>query len=230
MVKKTKRMQAIHQVIDIDKVYTLSQAIDALKVSSKVKFDETVELAVVLGVNPQHSDQIVRSVVSLPHGLGKTIKVAVFAKGDKAQEARDAGADIVGDDDLCDKIKSGTIDFHKCIATPDMMPVVSKVAKILGPRGLMPNVKLGSVTANVAAAITSAKAGEVEFRAEKAGIVHAAVGKLSFDKTALLENVHAFVAAVSSAKPAGAKGQYFLSAYLSSTMGVGLKLDMQDIV
>ena len=193
------------------------------------KFDETVEIAMNLGVDPRHADQNVRGVVNLPNGTGKTVRVAVFAKGPKAEEASEAGADVVGGDDLAAKIQGGEIDFDRCIATPDMMPVVGKLGKILGPRGMMPNPKLGTVTNDVAEAITAAKGGQVEFRVEKAGIVHAGVGKSSFAEDALIENIRAFVDAINRAKPSGAKGTYVKKVSLSSTMGAGVKVDVGSL-
>ncbi len=230
MVKDTKRIAKIKSSVDLMKMYPIEEAISIIVDNSKVKFSETMDIAVKLGVNPQHSDQIVRGVVQLPHGTGKVIKIAVFAKGDKAKEAMECGADIVGAEDLVEKIEGGTINFDKCIATPDMMVLLGKVAKILGPKGLMPNAKLGSVTMNIKAAVESAKAGQIEFRAEKAGIVHAGLGKLSFPQASLVENIKVFFDALAKAKPTGAKGTYFLKATISSTMGVGLKLDLSSVI
>jgi large subunit ribosomal protein L1 len=230
MAKKGKRMAAALAAVDRDKQYALADAVKAVKAGAKAKFDETIELALNLGVDPRHADQMVRGTVNLPHGTGKTLRVAVFAKGDKADEARAAGADVVGDQDLADKVQGGTIDFDRCIATPDMMPLVGRLGRILGPRGLMPNPKLGTVTANVTEAVQAAKGGQVQFRVEKAGIVHAGVGKASFDEQRIFENVKAFVDAVNRAKPAGAKGTYLKRAALSSTMGPGVKLEIGSLV
>ena len=197
-----------------------------IKERATAKFDETIEIALNLGVDPRHADQMVRGVVELPHGTGKTIRVAVFAKAEKAEEARKAGADVVGAEELAEQIQGGFQDFDRVIATPDMMGVVGKLGKVLGPRGLMPNPKLGTVTANVTEAIRAAKAGQVQFRVEKAGIVHAGIGKASFPEDKLVENVRAFVDAISKAKPTGAKGTYMKKVSLSSSMGPGLKLDV----
>ena len=220
-----KRLKAAHEGIDRDRLYDLAAAVKLVKERAKAKFDETIEVAMNLNVDPRKADQNVRGVVTLPHGTGKTVRVAVFAKGDKAEEARAAGADLVGAEDLAEKIQAGQIDFDRCIATPDMMGVVGRLGKILGPRGLMPNPRLGSVTPNVAEAIKAAKGGQVEFRAEKAGIVHAGVGKASFAETAILENVKAFVDAITRAKPTGVKGSYIKKISLTSTMGPGLKVE-----
>ncbi|MFL1780786.1 50S ribosomal protein L1 [Candidatus Hepatincolaceae symbiont of Richtersius coronifer] len=230
MTKETKRIKKIREAVDFTKTYSVEEAIKILKSNSAVKFDETLDVAVKLGINPQHSDQIVRGVVQLPNGLGKNIRVAVFARGDKAAEALAAGADIVGADDLVDKIQQGEILFDRCIATPDMMALIGKVAKVLGPKGLMPNAKLGTVTLNIKDAVMAAKAGQVEFRAEKTGIIHSGLGKLSFSENALIENIKTFFDALSRAKPSGAKGAYFVKATITSTMGVGLKLDMGSVV
>ena len=219
-----KRMKAAQDAIDRDVHYGIDEAVKIVKSNAKAKFDETVEIAINLGVDPRHADQMVRGVVQLPHGTGKSVRVAVFAKGDKADEAKGAGADIVGADDLAEKIQAGEIDFDRCIATPDMMAVVGRLGKILGPRGLMPNPKLGTVTQDVAAAVAAAKGGQVEFRAEKAGIVHAGVGRASFSQDALVENVKAFVGAIGRAKPSGAKGTFICKVALSSTMGPGVRL------
>ncbi len=230
MAKATKRAKALAQKVDREKFYDLKEAISLLKeVGKDSKFDETVEIAMNLGVDTKHADQQVRGVVSLPNGTGKTVRVAVFARDEKAGEAKDAGADIVGAEDLVEKIQKGDIDFDRCIATPDMMALVGRVARILGPKGMMPNPKLGSVTPNVKKAVEEAKGGAVEFRAEKAGVVHARVGKLSFDEKKLAENVIAFVEAIKKAKPAGAKGTYINKVSLSSTMGPGLKIDFDTI-
>ena len=199
-----------------------------VKDNAKVKFDETVEIAMNLGIDPRHSDQQVRGVVQLPHGTGKSMRVAVFAKDAKAEDARSAGADIVGAEDLAEKVQAGEIDFDRVIATPDMMGIVGRLGKVLGPKGLMPNPKLGTVTQDVTEAVKAAKGGEVQFRCEKAGIVHAGVGKASFDEKALAENVRAFIDAIQKAKPSGAKGTYITKAAISSTMGPGIKLDVQN--
>ncbi|MDO8605075.1 MAG: 50S ribosomal protein L1 [Phaeospirillum sp.] len=224
-----KRLKSAYAGIDRDKFYSLADAVKAIKTGAVAKFDETIEIALNLGVDPRHADQMVRGVVELPHGTGKTVRVAVFAKGDKAEEARKAGADIVGADDLFEIVNGGTMDFDRCIATPDMMGLVGRLGKVLGPRGLMPNPKLGTVTTNVIEAIRAAKAGQVQFRVEKAGIVHAGIGKASFPEDKLQENVRAFVDAISKAKPQGAKGTYLKRVSLSSTMGPGMKLDIATI-
>jgi large subunit ribosomal protein L1 len=225
-----KRIKKAYEGIDRTKFYSLQDAVKELKSRAKTKFDETVEIAMNLGIDPKHADQNVRGVVSLPHGTGKTVRVAVFAKGDKAEAAKKAGADIVGADDLAEQIQAGKMDFDRVIATPDMMVTVGKLGKVLGPRGLMPNPKLGTVTNDVAEAVKAAKGGQVEFRAEKAGLVHAGVGKVSFSEADLMANVKAFVGAISKAKPAGAKGTYIKKVSLASTMGPGMKLDVTDLV
>lgn len=230
MAKISKRTQAILKATDLEKSYTLDEAISLVKSNATAKFDETVELIMNLGVDPKYSDQMVRGVVAMPAGTGKQVRVAVFAKGDKAEEAKKAGADIVGEEDLADKIKRGEIDFDRCIATPDMMPLVGQVGKLLGPKGLMPNPKLGTVTADVAEAIKAAKSGQVEFRVEKAGIVHAGVAKASFKEADIKRNIKALVQAVNQAKPAGAKGVYVQKVSLSSTMGAGIELDVADVM
>ncbi|MEW5727141.1 MAG: 50S ribosomal protein L1 [Pseudomonadota bacterium] len=224
-----KRLKNAYADIDRNKFYALDEAVKAIKSRASAKFDETVEIAMNLGVDPRHADQMVRGVVELPHGTGKTVRVAVFAKADKADAARAAGADVVGDDDLATEIQNGRMDFDRVIATPDMMGVVGKLGKVLGPRGLMPNPKLGTVTPNVTEAVRAAKAGQVQFRVEKAGIVHAGIGKASFDEAKLVENVKAFVDAINKAKPQGAKGTYVKKVSLSSTMGPGVKLDIASI-
>ena len=229
MARMGKRLTKAYEGVDRDSAYAIEEAVKLIKGFCSGKFDETVEIAMNLGVDPRHADQNVRGVVSLPHGTGKSVRVAVFAKGDKADEARAAGADVVGAEDLAEQIQAGKIDFERCIATPDMMPVVGRLGRILGPRGMMPNPKVGSVTNDVAAAIQATKGGQVEFRVEKAGIVHAGVGKASFDETALVENVKAFIGAISRAKPSGAKGTYIKRVSLSSTMGPGLKVDMASM-
>ena len=229
-IKKGKRLKALHENLDQKKVYSLKEAVVVLKDVSKVKFDETLELAMNLGVVPKHSDQMVRGVISLPNGTGKSIRVAVFAKDDKAEEAKAAGADVVGSDDLAEQVKAGKIDFEHCIATPDMMPLVGQLGRVLGPKGLMPNPKLGSVTPNVAEAVKLAKSGQVEFRTEKAGVIHAGLGKLSFTADKLSENVKVFIDAVNKAKPSGVKGTYIKSLTLSSTMGPGLLLEISELL
>ena len=226
MAGKGKRFRAAYSAIDRDKTYPLAEAVKLIKQGAKAKFDETVEIAMNLGVDPRHADQNVRGVVTLPNGTGKAVRVAVFAKGDKAEQAKKAGADIVGAEDLAEKIQAGQMDFERCIATPDMMAVVGRLGKVLGPRGLMPNPKLGTVTNDVAAAVKASKGGQVEFRVEKAGIVHAGIGKASFGESALAENIKAFVGAISRAKPTGAKGTYIKNVSISSTMGPGVKVDV----
>jgi large subunit ribosomal protein L1 len=227
MAKKGKRFGAACEGIDRERAYQLAEAVKLVKDrANKVKFDETVEIAMNLGVDPRHADQNVRGVVNLPNGTGKSVRVAVFAKGAKAEEAKKAGADLVGAEDLAEKIQGGQMDFDRCVATPDMMAVVGRLGKVLGPRGLMPNPKLGTVTNDVAAAVKASKGGQVEFRVEKAGIVHAGVGKASFGEGALEENIKAFVGAISRAKPTGAKGTYIKSVSISSTMGPGVKVDV----
>jgi len=225
-MKKGKRISAANASVDRLKSYEMGEAVRILKENSKVKFDETIEVSMNLGVDPRHADQMVRGVVNLPHGTGKSVRVGVFATGDKAAEAKAAGADVVGADDLAEKIQNGEINFDRCIATPDMMPVVGKLGKVLGPRGLMPNPKLGTVTQDVATAVKNAKGGQVEYRVEKAGIIHAGVGKASFQEAALTENIRTLIDAVNRAKPSGAKGTYIKRISLSSTMGPGLKLDV----
>jgi large subunit ribosomal protein L1 len=229
MAGKGKRYSQAREGIDVNAVYALEDAVKMIKERAVAKFDESIEIAMNLGVDPRHSDQNVRNVVVLPNGTGRSVRVAVFAKGDKAEEAQGAGADLVGADDLAEKVTAGQIEFDRCIATPDMMPVVGKLGKILGPRGLMPNPKLGTVTNDVAEAVQAAKGGQVQFRAEKAGIVHAGVGKASFSNEALLENVRAFVNAVNRAKPSGSKGTYIKKLSLSSTMGPSVKVDVASL-
>jgi large subunit ribosomal protein L1 len=219
-------MASAAEAINKDKLYEIAEAVKVVKGNAKAKFDETIELSMNLGVDPRHADQNVRGVIDLPNGTGKTIRVGVFAKGDKADEAKAAGADVVGAEDLAEQVQKGAINFDRCIATPDMMPVVGRLGKILGPRGMMPNPKLGSVTQDVAQAIQSAKGGQVEYRVEKAGIVHAGVGKASFSEEALLENIRTLVGAVNKARPSGAKGTYIKRISLSSTMGPGVTLDI----
>ncbi len=223
-----KRLKAGLASVDRNTTYNVADAVKLLKDNAKAKFDETVEVAMNLGVDPKHADQMVRGVVALPHGSGKSMRVAVFAKGDKAKDAQEAGADLVGAEDLADKINAGEMNFDRVIATPDMMGVVGKLGKVLGPRGLMPNPKLGTVTMDVKTAIKNAKAGEVQFRVEKAGIVHAGIGKASFSAQQLADNVKAFVDAIMKAKPAGAKGTYIKKISVSSTMGPGIKINPTD--
>ncbi len=229
MAKNGKRLKANYETFDRTIEHDVKDALKIVLDAKKVKFDETIEIALNLGVDPRHADQMVRGMVSLPKGTGKSVRVAVFAKGDKADAAKAAGADVVGDDDLAEKVQNGEIDFERCIATPDMMPVVGKLGKILGPRGLMPNPKLGTVTQDVAEAVQAAKGGQVEFRVEKAGIIHAGVGKASFADGDLVENIRTLVDAVSKAKPSGAKGTYIKKVSVSSTMGPGLKLDVASM-
>lgn len=230
MAKVGKRTKAAVEGIDRTEFYPLDDAVKMVKERATAKFDETVEVAMNLGVDPRHADQMVRGVVDLPNGSGRQVRVAVFAKDAKADEAKDAGADIVGAEDLVESVQKGVIDFDRCIATPDMMPLVGRLGKVLGPRNLMPNPKVGTVTPDVASAIKSAKGGAVEFRVEKAGIIHAGVGKASFDEKKLRENVKAFVDAVVKAKPAGAKGTYIKRVSMSSTMGPGVKLDLGSVM
>lgn len=230
MAGKGKRLATAYKSVDAAKLHALPEAVKLIKDNAKAKFDETVELSLNLGVDPRHADQMVRGTVNLPHGTGKTLRVGVFARGDKAAEALAAGADVVGAEDLAEQVQGGKIDFDRCIATPDMMPLVGRLGKILGPRGLMPNPKLGTVTPNVREAVEAAKGGQVQFRVEKAGIVHAGVGKASFDADKLVANVKAFVDAINRAKPSGAKGTYLKRANLSSTMGVGIKVDVPTLV
>ena len=227
--KLTKRQKLWADKVDAEKFYSLDEAIKIAKEMATSKFDETVELAMNLGVDPRHADQTVRAVTSLPHGTGKTLRVAVFARDAKADEAKAAGADIVGAEDLVETIQKGEINFDRCIATPDMMALVGRLGKILGTKGLMPNPKLGTVTPDVTKAVKEAKAGAIEFRAEKAGIVQAGVGKISFDDKKLAENVRAFVSAVQKAKPSGAKGTYIEKVALTTTMGPGIKLDIESL-
>ena len=229
MAKLSKRLRAAREGIDPNTQVSLEEAIKLVKGRATAKFDETVEIAINLGVDPRHADQNVRGVVSLPNGTGKSIRIAVFAKGDKAEEAKAAGADIVGAEDLAQQIQEGNMPFDRVIATPDMMPVVGRLGKVLGPRGLMPNPKLGTVTPDVTGAISAAKSGQVEFRAEKAGIVHAGIGKASFDEGKLVENARAFFDAIVKAKPSGAKGTYVKRVSLSSTMGAGVKIEVGSL-
>ena len=221
----SKRFKKAAEGLDPSKSYTVEEAVKLIKSRASAKFDETIELSLNLGVDPKHADQMVRGVVSLPSGTGRSLRVAVFAKGAKAEEAKKAGADLVGAEDLAEKINAGEMNFERCVATPDMMGVVGRLGKVLGPRGLMPNPKLGTVTQDVAAAVKAAKAGSIEFRAEKAGIVHAGVGKASFSEEAIAANVKALVTAINRAKPTGAKGTFIKKVSISSTMGPGVKLD-----
>ncbi|SDF47462.1 50S ribosomal protein L1 [Limimaricola pyoseonensis] len=226
MAKIGKRTRAAREAFAGKENVALSEAIELIKGNASAKFDETVEIAMNLGVDPRHADQMVRGSVTLPNGTGKTIRVAVFARGDKAEQAKAAGADIVGAEDLMETIQSGKIEFERCIATPDMMPIVGRLGKILGPRNLMPNPKIGTVTMDVAEAVKAAKGGQVQFRVEKAGVIHAGIGKASFEAGKLEENIRAFVDAVNKAKPAGAKGTYLKKVALSSTMGPGVSVDL----
>jgi large subunit ribosomal protein L1 len=230
MAKQSRRLREIRAQIDPEKAYPLDDAIALVKSAATAKFDESVEVALNLGVDPRHADQMVRGTADLPHGTGKSVRVAVFARGDKAEEAQAAGADLVGAEDLAQAVQEGEMNFDRCIATPDLMPVVGRLGRILGPRGLMPNPKLGTVTPNIAQAVRAAKAGQVQFRVEKAGIVHAGVGKASFAPDLLRENVRAFVDAVNRAKPSGAKGTFLKRAALSSTMGPGVRIDIPSLV
>ncbi len=225
-----KRLQDARKSIDREATYELAEAVELVKSNAKAKFDETIEMAINLGVDPRHADQMVRGTVTLPNGTGKSVRVAVFAKGDKADMAREAGADLVGDDDLAKQIQGGAIDFDRCVATPDMMSVVGKLGKILGPRGLMPNPKLGTVTQDVAEAVKAAKGGQIEFRVEKAGVIHAGIGKASFSADALTENVTTLIEAINRAKPSGVKGTFFKKASLSSTMGPGIKFNVAALL
>lgn len=229
MPKVSKRQKTINAKIDPVKVYGLEEAVSLLKECALTKFDETVDVAMNLGVDPKHADQQVRGVVQLPHGTGKTVRVAVFARGDKAKEAQDAGADIVGADDLVEAISAGKVDFERCIATPDMMGLVGKLGKVLGPKGLMPNPKLGTVTMQVADAVKAVKSGQVEFRTEKTGLIHAGIGKVSFSASQITENIKTFVSAIVKAKPSGAKGIYIQKVTLSSTMGPGIKINLGSV-
>jgi large subunit ribosomal protein L1 len=229
MAKQGKRLRKIAEGLDLDKNYGLAEAIATVKSNANAKFDETVEISMNLGIDPRHADQMVRGVVGLPNGTGKTVRVGVFARGPKAEEAQAAGADVVGAEDLMEAVQAGNINFDRCIATPDMMGLVGRLGKILGPRGLMPNPKLGTVTMDVKGAVTAAKAGQVEFRAEKAGIVHAGIGKASFEADKLLENAKAFVDAIQRARPAGSKGTYVKKVAVSSSMGPGIKVDVASL-
>jgi len=229
MAKLSKKQKALNEAVDRTRLYPVDEAIRLLKENAKSKFDETIEVALNLGVDPRHADQMVRGVVTLPAGTGKDVRVAVFARGAKADEATAAGADVVGAEDLMETIQGGTIDFDRVIATPDMMGIVGRLGKVLGPKGLMPNPKLGTVTPNVTEAVKAAKGGQVEFRVEKAGIIHSGIGKASFPAEDLRRNFDAFVDAIVRAKPAGAKGKYVKKVALSSTMGPGLKVDAAEV-
>ena len=229
MAQQGKRLKAAYAGIDREKAYALDEAVKIAKGGAKAKFDETIEISMNLGIDPRHADQMVRGVVGLPHGTGKTVRIGVFARGAKADEAKAAGADVVGADDLAALVQEGKIEFDRCIATPDMMGLVGRLGKVLGPRGLMPNPKLGTVTMDVKGAVTAAKAGQVEFRAEKAGIVHAGIGKASFGEAQLVENARAFVEAIQRARPTGAKGTYVKKVAVSSTMGPGIRVDVTSL-
>ena len=228
MTKPGKRARAIAETVDRDKAYTVSEAVSLVKANAKTKFDETIDIAVNLGVDPKYADQMVRGMVNLPSGTGKDVRVAVFAKDAKADEARAAGADFVGAEDLMEKIQGGFMDFDRVIASPDMMAVVGRLGKVLGPRGLMPNPKVGTVTPNVAQAVKDAKSGSVEFRVEKAGIIHAGIGKASFSQDDIEKNVNAFLGALVKARPTGAKGTFVRKISLSSTMGAGVMIDTSE--
>ena len=230
MAKVGKRMKAAKEAFAEKMNVTVEEAVALVKSNASAKFDETVEIAMNLGVDPRHADQMVRGTVNLPNGTGKTVRVAVFARGPKADEAKEAGADIVGAEDLMETVQGGTIEFDRCIATPDMMPIVGRLGKVLGPRNLMPNPKVGTVTMDVKEAVQAAKGGQVQFKAEKAGVVHAGVGKASFDEAKLAENVRAFVDAVAKAKPAGAKGTYMKIVSISSSLGPGVSIDVTSAV
>ena len=224
-----QRLKKAREGVDREKLYPLADAIKMVKERAKSKFDETIELAINLGVDPRHADQMVRGVVNLPNGTGRTLRVGVFARGAKAEEAKAAGADVVGAEDLVEKVQGGTIDFDRCIATPDMMPLVGRLGKVLGPRGMMPNPKVGTVTMDITAAVKAAKGGAVEFRVEKSGIVQAGIGKASFTEEQIAGNIRAFVDAVNKQKPSGSKGTFLKKVSISSTMGPGLKLDLSSV-
>jgi large subunit ribosomal protein L1 len=224
-----KRIRSTREGIERTRTYPLDEAVKLVKARATAKFDETIEVAMNLGVDPRHADQMVRGVVSLPNGTGRAVRVGVFARGDKADEARAAGAEVVGAEDLVEAVQRGEINFDRCIATPDMMPLVGRLGKVLGPRGLMPNPKVGTVTNDVAEAVKSAKGGAIEFRVEKAGIVHAGVGKASFAEPQLIENIRAFADAVQKARPSGAKGTYIQRVAVSSTMGPGVRVDTSTL-
>ena len=225
-----KRISKARDGIDREKLYSLDEALNLIKERASAKFDETIEIAMNLGVDPRHADQMVRGVCNLPNGSGRTLRVGVFARGAKADEAKAAGADVIGAEDLVEIVNGGKIDFDRCIATPDMMPLVGRLGKVLGPRGMMPNPKVGTVTMDIAGAVKAAKGGAVEFRVEKAGIVHAGIGKASFGADKLAQNIKAFADAVAKAKPAGAKGTYIQRVAVSSTMGPGVKIDPQTVM
>src|SRR5580700_2109790 len=224
-----KRLKKAREGVDREKLYPLAEAVKMVKERAKAKFDETIELSMNLGVDPRHADQMVRGVVTLPNGTGRTLRVGVFARGAKAEEAKAAGADVVGAEDLVEKVQGGQIDFDRCIATPDMMPLVGRLGKVLGPRGMMPNPKIGTVTMDVTSAVKGAKGGSVEFRVEKAGIIQAGVGKASFSEDKLVENIRAFADAVQKSRPAGAKGHYINRVAISSTMGPGVKVEPSSL-
>jgi large subunit ribosomal protein L1 len=230
MANPGKRTLQVREGVNRDKAYALEEAVKMVKERAKAKFDETIEIAMNLGVDPKHADQMVRGMVNLPNGTGRTLRVGVFARGAKADEAKAAGADVVGAEDLVEKVNAGTIDFDRCIATPDLMPLVGRLGKVLGPRGLMPNPKVGTVTMDVTSAVKGAKGGSVEFRVESAGIVQAGVGKASFPAEKLVENIKAFADAVNKAKPTGAKGHYINRIAISSTMGPGVKVDLASVL
>ena len=225
-----KRINKARDGIDRENLYTLDEALNLIKERASAKFDETIEIAMNLGVDPRHADQMVRGVCNLPNGSGRTLRVGVFARGAKADEAKAAGADVIGAEDLVEIVNGGKIDFDRCIATPDMMPLVGRLGKVLGPRGMMPNPKVGTVTMDITGAVKAAKGGAVEFRVEKAGIVHAGIGKASFGADKLAQNIKAFADAVAKAKPAGAKGTYIQRVAVSSTMGPGVKIDPQTVM
>lgn len=230
MAQLTKKQKAVREQVDFEKTYSVAEAIETLKKITSKKFDESLDFAVRLGVDPRHADQMVKGVCQLPNGLGKTVRVAVFARGALAQQAKEAGADIVGAEDLMNEVLAGKINFDRCIASPDMMPIVGRLGKILGPRNLMPNPKTGTVTTDIKKAVEEVKAGSVEFKCEKAGIVHAGLGKISFDTEKLVQNVSAFVGSIVKAKPTGAKGTYVLKTTLSTTQGVGLTVDVKEFL
>src|SRR6266849_8829111 len=230
MAKLGKRTQKVREGVDRTKLYPIDEAVKMVKERAKAKFDETIEVAMNLGVDPRHADQMVRGVVNLPNGSGRSMRVAVFARGAKADEAKAAGADVVGAEDLVEKVNAGNIDFDRCIATPDLMPLVGRLGKVLGPRGMMPNPKVGTVTMDVTGAVKASKGGAVEFRVEKAGIIHAGVGKASFPADKLVENIKAFTDAVQKAKPPGAKGHYINRIAISSTMGPGVKIEPSTVM
>jgi large subunit ribosomal protein L1 len=229
MAKLSKKQKELAGAFDATKAYSVAEAVKVVKANAKAKFDETVEISMNLGIDPRHSDQMVRGMLSLPNGTGKTLRVAVFARGAKAEEAKAAGADLVGAEDLAERVNAGDMPFDRCIATPDMMALVGRLGKVLGPRGLMPNPKLGTVTMDVKGAVSAAKAGQVEFRAEKAGVVHAGIGKASFSEEKLEQNARAFIDAIQKARPTGAKGTYVKKVALSSTMGPGVKIDVASL-